>query len=794
MNWLSAPLRLRFIAWSVFMLVMLGVFAFRVLPNLAVETDILALLPQTRQDPDLDAALQAFSAELARKQIFLVGSTSPEEARRAANAFVAGLRGSDAFASVQLELDGDLRQRAAVYLQHRAWLLAPHDRDALASGATAPLLNRALRAAYTPLGLMNPLSLADDPLGFTNDFLRAQTPVTGRARLEDSTLVVDHDGWRYLLVLAENRGSPFATDAQERVMPAIEQARITARAAVTSRVDILSSGAIQHAAAAATRARQEISTFGTIESLAVVVLLVSVFGALRPLLLGLLTLSLAVVAAFTLVHWLFGEVHLLALVFGSSLIGSVIDYSIHFFADRFRDPARWTPADALPHVGPAILLGLTTTLIGYLVLAVVPFPGLRQIAVFCMTGLVVGCGCVLCLYPVLAHSFGKPRPLPRIGSRAGEAIDAFLKRWRWNAAALGISAAILIGALLGLTRLRVQDDVKALQQSPPQLIDEERRVRELLGSGIETRFFLVSGDSAQALLENEEKLVQVLEGLVRDNALTYYQAVSRGLPSAAQQARDHEMLARLVYPPGALLDQVMGRLGFEPDLIEKRRTEFNAASSPLSVDEWLASPASQGFRHLWLGEVGSRHASIVTLGGIGDLPALEGIALDNVRLVDRVAETSQILSQYRRTMTALLAAIYCVAAIVLLIRFGWRDVPRMLLPSVFATLTTLGLFGWLGLPFNLFTLLALWLVLGLGIDYGIFLRHGREHRPTAILSVTLSACTTLIAFGLLAFSATPFIRSIGSTLLVAITLSWLFVLLSCLTTFTRNREEKVIHG
>jgi len=71
--------------------------------------------------------------------------------------------------------------------------------------------------------------------------------------------------------------------------------------------------------------------------------------------------------------------------------------------------------------------------------------------------------------------------------------------------------------------------------------------------------------------------------------------------------------------------------------------------------------------------------------------------------------------------------------------------------------------------------------LGLGVDYGIFLRHGHTAMPTAVLSVTLSASTTLLAFGLLAFSATPFIRSIGMTLLFSITLSWLFAMLSCLT-------------
>jgi predicted exporter len=786
MNAVSTALRLRFLAWSLLMLALLAVFAWRVLPEPRLQTDILALLPQSRQDQDLDAALSAFSNELARRQIFLVGGSTPDEVRRAAVAFSTTLRQSDAFASVQLELSADFRARTAVYLAHRDWLLAPEDRRALESGESAALAARALRSAYTPLGLGQPLSLAEDPLGFTNEFLRAQAPVSGRAQLEDGILFVEHEGRRYLLVLADSAGSPFADDLQQRAMPAIERAKAAARAASATPVDIIASGTLQHAAAAAGQAKREISTFGSIESVAVILLLVSVFGALRPLLLGLLSLALAIVCAFTVVRLVFGEVHLLALVFGSSLIGSVIDYSIHFFADRFRDPARWTPAGAVAHVGPAILLGLTTTLIGYLVLLVVPFPGLKQIAVFCMTGLIAGCGSVLCLYPVLAAG-GRQRDLPRLGSRVGAAIDAFLVRWRWTAPRLLFAVLLLAGALLGLPRLEIQDDVKALQQSPPALASDERRVRELLGTGIETRFFLVTGESAQAVLENEEKLTQALDGLVRTNALSSYQAVSRGLPSRARQTADHELL-RTVFAPGMLLEQLMTGLGFDAGAIAQRRAGFDAGS-PLGVEQWLASPASQGTRHLWLGQTGQRHASIVTLGGIGDVPALAQLAGANVRLVDRVAETSGILGRYRQHMTWLLAAIYCIAALVLLLRFGWRDVPRMLLPSVAATLVTLGLFGWLGLPFNLFTLMALWLVLGLGIDYGIFLRHGRDHRSTAILSVTLSACTTLIAFGLLAFSATPFIRSIGATLLVAITLSWAFVLLSCLTTFKNGERE-----
>lgn len=776
-----SPLRLRFIAWCLLMLALAAGFAWRVAPRLTLETDILAMLPEERRDPELDRALREFSAELARRQIFLVGA-APEEARAAAGAFADALRESGAFESVQFEIDADFRRRAAVYLPHRGWLLAPSDRRALEAGEAGKLFERALRAAYSPMGLAGPLSLTDDPLGLTGNFLRAQLPATGNARLEDSTLFVERDGRRYLLVIAESAGSPFASDVQDRVLPAIDRALDAARAAAPGGLDVVSSGAIQHAAAAARRAEREISTFGTLESIAVIVLLVAVFGALRPLLLGVVTLTVAAGVAFTVTHLVFGRVHLLALVFGSSLIGSVIDYSIHFFADRFRDPQRWTPAEAVKHVGPAILLGLTATLLGYLVLALVPFPGLEQIAVFCMAGLVAGAGTVLCLYPVFALPASRQRPLPKLGARVGGSLDRVLRAWRWTPAKLVVCALLAVAVALGLMRLEVQDDVKTLQQSPPELARDEIRMRELLGTGIETRFFIVSGDTPQAVLENEERLARALDELVAKGDLAQYQATSRALPSEAAQRRNHELLAEYVYAPGALLDRIGGELGFDSALIERRRAEFTAGGQSLDVNTWLESPASGGSRHLWLGAVGTRHASIVTLAGIRDVRALEALDVAGVRLIDRVAETTETLARYRQVMSWLLAAIYCVAAIVLMLRFGWRDVPRMLLPSVLATLATIGLFGWLGVEFNLFTLLALWLVLGLGIDYGIFLRHGREHRPTVILSVTLSACTTLIAFGLLAFSATPFIHSIGITLLVAITLSWAFALLGCLTT------------
>ena len=84
----------------------------------------------------------------------------------------------------------------------------------------------------------------------------------------------------------------------------------------------------------------------------------------------------------------------------------------------------------------------------------------------------------------------------------------------------------------------------------------------------------------------------------------------------------------------------------------------------------------------------------------------------------------------------------------------------------------LGLLGWLGVPLDLFGVLAQLLLLGFGIDYGIFLLE-HDDDPASWLAVSLGAASTTLAFGLLALSATPALHSFGLSLLLGIGLVWL---------------------
>ena len=68
-------------------------------------------------------------------------------------------------------------------------------------------------------------------------------------------------------------------------------------------------------------------------------------------------------------------------------------------------------------------------------------------------------------------------------------------------------------------------------------------------------------------------------------------------------------------------------------------------------------------------------------------------------------------------------------------------------------------------------MLALVLLLGMGVDYGIFLLEHRGDR-SAWLAIALGAASTLLSFGLLALSSTPALQAFGFTMACGVSLVW----------------------
>ena len=69
--------------------------------------------------------------------------------------------------------------------------------------------------------------------------------------------------------------------------------------------------------------------------------------------------------------------------------------------------------------------------------------------------------------------------------------------------------------------------------------------------------------------------------------------------------------------------------------------------------------------------------------------------------------------------------------------------------------------------------MALILVLGIGIDFTLFLAEASGDLQSTMFAISLSALTTMLSFGLLSLSSTYAVHSFGITVLLGIAIAYL---------------------
>jgi predicted exporter len=250
-------------------------------------------------------------------------------------------------------------------------------------------------------------------------------------------------------------------------------------------------------------------------------------------------------------------------------------------------------------------------------------------------------------------------------------------------------------------------------------------------------------------------------------------ALTSFLPSLKQQRADFAATQRLL-DHRQFLTQELTHLGFSEEAVERF---FRTISSPphpfLSPETWLRHDASLGLRHLWLSDktVTSAPTSLlVQVVRVNDLAALQAtvVKIGGISYVDQVADFTRVFKQYRQQAVWLVGGAYLLIFIILVWYYHKQGIVIML-PPVLAAIITVSIFGYLGHPFHLIHMLMLLLVLGMGVDFTIFIvESSPEDAPTTLLAMTLSTLSTLLSFGLLSLSGQAVLQAIGLTVLIGL--------------------------
>lgn len=796
--------RIAAISWLIAVAVLASVLiALTSAGKLNLQTRLTSLLPKPAQSPSVTRAINRLATTGDNRLVLLIRSAKRADRQQAAQAAADALRDSGAFKNVAGRRNDLIpaqaqKQIQQLYFDHRFHLLAPADRAALAdltdesnandAAARQHFLTRARRRLATP-GFSGGQRFLADPLGLSRAYIQhtfarntAGVTETRASRLT----ATGPSGNHYAVVLAQSTGSPFSMTRQGQAETAIADARAAALRRAPE-AGILISGAIRHAAAASSRARHQMSVVGLGSILGITGLMIWLFASLRPLAASLLVVAGGVLTATLVTRLIFGDVHVLTLVFGASLVGVAIDYCLHFYAERWR---HGSPARTLAAIRPAITLGLITSASAYGAMAIAPFPGLRQIATFTAVGLGAAWLGVLMLLPALAG------PTPRRGRALGLAKlwlshgPGAIARNRPRTVILGFVGVIIVAGSITLVSLQPDDGLGALYNPPDTLVTADRQVADVLGASMQGLAILVRADTPEQTLSREQAIIQQLQH--RDGSATRVRAITNSFAPPEAQRQSYRLLAQTLYATEGPVTQLLQRVGYPKSLIQRQLDNFQSQRGQLlPLKRWLASPAGKAYRGLWLGQVAGHYASLVRLQHVADMSQLRSVVKDtaHARLIDRPAQISTLLHHYRYVAGWLLVAAYALAWILLTSIVGARRAALIIAAPLTASLVVTSLFALTGWAFTIFNVMALLLLLGLGADYGIFLRFADSDKAPAMTASAASMATTVLAFGLLSLSATPALHQFGVTLGIGVVLTFVLATLASAIPLSSNEQQ-----
>lgn len=750
---------------SVVFIVALVFAVWSVVERDSFQTDLFSILPDIADARLPAAALDAFSDKLSRRVVYLVTAGEADDTLAMARE-IAERAAADLFESFDYRFDPAAMQGSYQTLHpYRHGLLAHDDALMLRRDKGEYLVRRFTESLVAPVAGLTSASLVSDPFQLFARYLGSFTAASQRAELIGGAVYFRDGDKRYMLMNAVLRGGAFDQATQERYAAfheELEQLMVRWPAA-----EVLSQGVIRHAMANRVTAQQEIGLIGGGSLLAILLLFFLVFR--RPALLLYIALPVFVGLALALLVCLllFGQIHIITLVFGASLIGVSIDYTFHYCCANSSLSPYPDARAALTAIRPALTIGLLTSAVGYLTLAMTGFPGLQQMAVFAVAGL---CGAYVSVLYILPAFIRSPLQVSRPFTTCAASLLRHVHASR-APSIIVLGVILLAGIVLFLAVKNASDDVRDMRARFVQLENEEQRVQAMLGEMPNSQYFVVSATRTDELLEAMTQLEEALQQQPGGRTVN----LSRWLPSTARQAEHRALLHALLLRDDMVFDKLV-TAGIPAEILHSYAAQLAGDTSGyLTPEVFLATDFGRTYRDLWLGEQAGRQHAIVLLFGYTDLPALQRIAdsLPGAVFVDRAGYVSQLFKHYRDWFERMAPFVLLAMVVLLSLRYG--AVPALCIVSIplIAALLALTAIVLLQGQYNLFHLLGLIVTIAVAIDYGVFMREASAHSAHVLLAILLSALTTAISLGLLALSMTPALAAFGLSLLLGVLMSGL---------------------
>lgn len=504
-----------------------------------------------------------------------------------------------------------------------------------------------------------------------------------------------------------------------------------------------------------------------------------------------------------LARWIRPDICAISIGCGSMLIGISVDYGLHvlYSADRMSPvPGRKKmAARLLGRLTAPIVLSALTTVAAFAVLCLSEIPGYQDLGLFASLGILGAMIAALFVLPTLVARLLEGRSeaarVPKLDlSRAFEKMLSAPSRTRkWL---LVLLAAFSLLALPGIRKVGFQGDIRKLNSLSPGTLADQNLIIGNMGELMAGTAFMVSGDDLDQALQRNEELAEIFSRYEEKGQLSSVISVSSLLPS--RDARRENRRRWIDFWSGARESRLVHDFtaACRKEGLRVEAFDDSALSFPGDSPEFSYEDYRRGILDDLLGNYISTRdgrAAVLTTAALSSPESFESlVAKTNAELpgfvgfrgADFVRHIVELI--YRELLFLGPLCLLAISLLLLLLLRNLRMAVSVLLPLLLSLAWSLGIMGWFGLRINIMNSMVLIFILGLIVDYGIFLAGvwrdtdrggsgGRKQFGYTCNAVTMSALTTLCGVGVLAFAGHPALHSIGFTALIGISCGWFAV-------------------
>lgn len=488
----------------------------------------------------------------------------------------------------------------------------------------------------------------------------------------------------------------------------------------------------------------------------------------------------AVVAIACLSIWR-DSVSVISLGVGSVLLGITIDYALHFFT-HFKDEKN---VEALfKDLTVPLLMSSITTACAFFSLIFLRTSALADLGIFAGVSVIAAALYTLTVLPHwILHK--KDAIRKRASKNLVERAVVFLASYSFYKTKWSLILCLLLTVISFFTwkNYKFESDMLRLNYMPDQLAAYERNLNKISTYSANSVFLISEGSDFWKALEAERLVKEELQSLLDEGLIINYFSLSDLIPPRSVQRQRLKNWDEFWHMQNR--DTIFSRinssataLGFKANGFGEFETSLNKEYELLKNQdvERILSVVGEDFI-IRSGDSVTIISSVKT-SKENKKQVLEALSsLEEPLVFDKGYLASQLVTLLQEDFNKLVNLSLIIVFLIILISYGRIELAIIAFtPILLSWLWILGLMGLLDLRFNIINIIICTFIFGLGVDYSIFVMRGYTQRYEAgkatvvsyKKSIILSAVTTLLSIGVLAFAAHPALRSIALLAIIGI--------------------------